>query len=442
VRGRKEYQATTVPGRPLTRTHKTDRTHITSAGTRPQYVVGLHGVSVRAGKIPSYAEIIKTISDAIARLGGSGNVSSLVVPGTSLMTLNRVKIPTIKFSPISEVRPKNIAILVAGIHGDEFYGTTAVHEVIKALQASYATPDTGPHHNILKAMEIWVVAIANPDRHLIIEELAKHTVKTATSLDSRLKSANYICNNHLPFGRKNVCLGARDFKTHSGTGQTVNLFPFGSASVDLSTFLDAIQSDLDSKPEFKGLVIGGNAHVRKGIDINRNFPKGFSVNSDEYSDTYSGIAASSELETLAVQAVIDAAVKTAVNVRGGKVRILIDVHQEKFGVFRAESDFRDKNLTDKAIIAELEKPNVTPEGTLGFFPSDPDMPLGSCEDYARDKGVEYSLTLEITEAGAGTGRTPSFPAKDTEGKAIPVETIAENIKDLILRILEHAAAKK
>lgn len=35
------------------------------------------------GKIPSYAEITKTISDAIARLGGSGNVSSLVVPGTS-----------------------------------------------------------------------------------------------------------------------------------------------------------------------------------------------------------------------------------------------------------------------------------------------------------------------------------------------------------------------
>lgn len=221
------------------------------------------------------------------------------------------------------------------------------------------------------------------------------------------------------------------------------ILPIGnsSASVDLSTFLDAIQSDLDSKPEFKGLVTGGTAHVRKGIDINRNFPKGFSANSDEYSDTYSGIAASSELETRAVQAVIDAAVKTAVNVRGGKVRILIDVHQEKFGVYRAERDFHEKDLIGKAIIAELKKPNVTPEGTLATFPSDPDMPLGSCEDYARDKGVEYSLTLEITKAGAGSGSTPSFPAKDTEGKAIPVETIAENVKDLILRVLELAAKK-
>jgi hypothetical protein len=286
-------------------------------------------------------------------------------------------------------------------------------------------------------MEVWVVAIANPDRHLVVEELSKHIQGQIVPLDPNKTTiaTTLSTGTEFVFCRKNVSGLAREYK-----GQIV--LPFSKTGVDLSLFLDLAYADYISQTSEKPFFGAFDSHCLHGVDINRNFETaGFGldpITASKTSDQYRGESKGSELETQAIQSIIIAAAKKATR-QSTKVRILIDVHTKKLGYYIYEDLFKD--TTGIAILDELRNDparndpgndtnDAMTEGRLEFIPSVPD---GSCEDFARSNGVIYPITLEISKAGAG-----SYPAKDSAGKAIPVETLTAEAKNAILRALEAA----
>jgi hypothetical protein len=93
-----------------------------------------------AKKIPTYVTINNEINKAISKHSSTGLITDLTtVSGRRAQyeTLNSVVMPTILFRKTPLEASRDIAILVAGMHGDEFYGTTALFEVVKTLIESY-----------------------------------------------------------------------------------------------------------------------------------------------------------------------------------------------------------------------------------------------------------------------------------------------------------------
>lgn len=305
-------------------------------------------------------------------------------------------------------------------------------KVIETLIDSY-DPTSISHQyqkEILEKMEVWVVTIANPDRHIAIEDLSDHIQGNVVGGDpQKTQMAGILSGSDLVFCRKNVSKRARFYNSS-------DVVPFKAATVDLSKFLDFAFADTTNPPTDFDLFYGQqNSHYRHGVDINRNFDapgygSGVGVNV-ETNELYCGTGRASENETKMLQTIISAASDKVIR-DGGEVRLLIDVHTKLLGVFGYSEKFTD-SLGKKIINGITTYPMS--EGTLTFLDSNKySKDVASCEDYAKSKKVTYPMTLEISKAGSG-----SYPAKDPAGNPIDTSTLTTQAKEVILRTLIIAA---